>query len=217
MKSEPSRLFIFFFRYYVKLLFSRRFNRVWLDQNYRPDENRSTVYFLNHNSWWDGIIPLLLNEFRFGQRAGAIMNEVQIRKHPFFKKIGAYAIDRNNPRKAIKTLHETVNFLDQKGTCLFLYPQGSLMGPCEPIVFEGGISWLHDHCDTVDFVPVALHQHTYYSDKPSLFIKTGKPVAMDKTLTKSEKNRIFEHSLKDLLINIRKESFTEDPDFDRLA
>lgn len=217
LNTEASSLFIFFFRYYVKLLFYRRFNKVWLDQNYHPDENKSTVYYLNHNSWWDGIIPLLLNEFRFGQRAGAIMDEVQLKKYPFFRKIGAYAIDRGNPRKAIKTLQWTADYLSQKGTCVFIYPQGSLTDPRQPISFESGLCWIYDHCREVDFVPIALHQNTYHSDKPTLHIKTGVPAAIDPALPRHKKISLLEQSLKELLTEVREAAFDEEPDLDLLV
>lgn len=217
IKSEPSPLFLFWFRYYVKLLFYRRFDRVWLNQNYLPGKDRSTIYFLNHNSWWDGIIPLLLNEFHFRQHAGAIMDEEQIRKHPFFRKLGAYPIDRSTPGKAVKSLQFTVDFLNQKGKSVFIYPQGKLVDSNEPVIFESGLSWLSKHCEGVDFVPVALHQHTYYSDKPSLFIKTGKPVVIDLSLPKIARNRLFEQTLIDLLTQIRNESFKQDHDYERIV
>ena len=201
-----SPIFTKIFRYYVWYLFYRRFSKVWLDQGYYPEPFQSSVYYLNHNSWWDGIIPLLLNEFRFRQNAMAIMDERQIKKHPFFRKIGAYSIDRSNPKEALKTLQFTVDLLQKERTSVFIYPQGHIIDPCEPIAFEGGLSWLYTHCENVDFVPIALHQHTFNSDKPELFIKSGKPANFSRNLHKKELIRGFEHSLTDLVNTLRQES-----------
>ncbi|MEX0929530.1 MAG: lysophospholipid acyltransferase family protein [Balneolales bacterium] len=212
-----SPLFIFFFRYYVNLLFYRRFRRVWLDQHYYPGTGHATLYFLNHNSWWDGLVPLLLNEFRFHQQAKAVMDSRQLEKHPFFKKIGAYPIDRTRSRKAVAALLYTAELLKQKGTSVFIYPQGVISDPSMPLRFEKGIGLLHERCEGVDFVPIALHQHTLFSDKPDLFIKTGNPVRIEQHLTRNNKTLALEDTLNELLVRLRMESCREDLNYERLV
>ncbi|MDX1586425.1 MAG: hypothetical protein R3222_06770, partial [Balneolaceae bacterium] len=56
--ARESSLFIALFSRYVRFLFWRRFSNIWIRQEYKPNSYSKTVYYLNHHSWWDGIIPL---------------------------------------------------------------------------------------------------------------------------------------------------------------
>lgn len=140
--ARESKLFINIFRFYTRMLFRRRFEHVWLRQEYQPGDESRTVYYLNHNSWWDGLIPFLLNEYRFGQRARALMEDKQIEQYPFFNKIGAFSINRDNTRSAITSLRYAVQSMQRKQASLFIYPEGELRPISGTLDFEGGLGWL---------------------------------------------------------------------------
>ncbi|MDZ7773685.1 MAG: lysophospholipid acyltransferase family protein [Balneolaceae bacterium] len=167
----------------MRWLFRRRFDQVWLRQRYRPDSSSRTVYYLNHHSWWDGLIPLLLNEYRFGQRARAMMENRQMRRYPFFSRIGAFSVNRGNPRSALRSLRYAVESMRRPRACLFIYPEGTLTPPGSRMDFEGGLAWLHDRLAReeleVDFVPVALHMHTLRGSRPELHLSVGDAVRPD--------------------------------------
>ncbi|MEX2363200.1 MAG: hypothetical protein WD597_06230, partial [Balneolaceae bacterium] len=65
--AQESTFIIWFFDVYTRFLIKFRFHKVTIHQEYQPAENSRTVYFLNHNSWWDGLIPLYLNRKFFNQ------------------------------------------------------------------------------------------------------------------------------------------------------
>lgn len=163
------------FRWYTLLLFKRRFHAVWIRQKYRPTGHSRTIYYLNHNSWWDGLIPFLLNEFRFHQNARALMEDQQIRRYPFFSKIGAFSVDRQHPRKTVTSMRYAVQSMMRENASLFIYPEGKINPAGSPIAFEGGLAWLYSRMnrEVIDFVPVAIKIHTMHHDKPELFIDVG--------------------------------------------
>jgi 1-acyl-sn-glycerol-3-phosphate acyltransferase len=170
--AKESKLYIFFFKWYCRWLFGRRFHRVWIQQQYQP-LGKSTLYILNHHSWWDGLTPLLLNEFRFKQNARAIMEDRQIRQFPFFTRIGAMSISRENMRSAIVTLASASEWLNGNNNSLYLYPEGKITDPCDKITFESGLMRILRDATDCDIVPIAMHFSMSRSDKPELFINVG--------------------------------------------
>ena len=217
--AGESKFFTFIFKWYTWLLFKRRFKRVWIRQEYRPGPSDRTVYYLNHHSWWDGLIPLLLNEFRFHQNARAMMEDRQMERYRFFRKIGAFSVNRSDPRKAIPSLRYAVRSMRRENASLFIYPEGTLTPTGSEPDFEGGLAWLHSklHHDEIDFVPVAVYIHTMRSDKPELHLQVGKPVRVDPSLAKSDRTELFERSLSELVNHLRSEAGIGDERFERLA
>lgn len=204
-----SPAFIRIFRTYTWYLFKRRFNSVLLHNNYKPQDNKSTLYYFNHTSWWDGLIPFLLNEYEFHQTGHAIMELEQVQKIKFFRKIGAYSIDRSNIKSSLISLNYTIDVLSKTGNSVFIYPQGTIVSPTEPITLEGGLAWLYSQLpDHVDLVPGALFMHTFNSDKPTLKINIGKPVTVSKKDSRKEITGQLTHILQELY---SKTSHHDDP------
>ncbi|MFH5885016.1 lysophospholipid acyltransferase family protein [Halalkalibaculum sp. DA3122] len=215
--AKESTWFIALFKWYTWFLFKRRFSRVWIRQRYQPENGQKTVYFLNHSSWWDGLIPLLLNEFRFHQQARALMEDRQMERYRFFRKIGAFSINRDHPRKAITSLRYAVQSMQRPGASLFIYPEGEITPLPDPPQFQGGLAWLHSKVKSseVDFVPVAICIHTIRSDKPELHIEIGEPAVPPCDASNEEKTRFFERRLGSMLERLRSVAGFEDTGFER--
>ena len=191
--AKESKLFVRVFRHYVWWLFRRKFRRVYIKHDYTPSAESKSIYYGNHNSWWDGLIPLLLNEFIFKQRARAIMEDKQMKKYPFFKWIGAFSVDREHPRRAIYTLRYALQSLNRTGAALYLYPEGTIVpftSSLQP-TFEGGLTWLTTKVNDVDIVPMHIYINTYNSHKPDLIIWVSRPLQIEEAQTnESIKNQL---------------------------
>jgi len=175
--TSDSPMFNRVFKHYAMWLYRRRFDAVYYKGDYSPGSLDSTVWYLNHYTWWDALTPLLLNELLHRQKLRAIMDEVQVRKYPFFRKLGAFSVDRTNPRKAVHSLRYAADSLTQECVGLYMFPQGSIRPELErPIKFESGLAWLYQSCPSVDFVPIATTMNTRYSERPRLFIRSGSPI-----------------------------------------
>lgn len=194
----------------MKVLFKRRFKKVWIRQEYVPEEESRTVYYLNHHSWWDGIIPLLLNEYLLKQNARALMEDKQMRQYSFFKKIGAFSIDREDPKKAVTSLRYAVQSMKRERASLFIYPEGKITAVGSNMEFEGGLAWLHSKIPDVDFVPIGIYMHTIRHDKPELHLHIGKPLAPDKSMTTNELTRAYEDELTNILNDLHETAGFDD-------
>lgn len=213
--AKESPVFIKIFRLYTKLLFKWRFKTVWLKQEYEPCSACKTVYFLNHHSWWDGLIPLMLNEYRFRQQARAIMEDKQMKTYSLFQKIGAFSINRDDPRSAVTSLRYAVKSFHRDQASLFIYPEGTITPAGSSMNFEDGLAWLHDKLDDVDFVPIGIYMHTIRHSKPEMHLHVGRPVRINKSLSKEEKTAHFETVLDQILDELGETAGFDDSAFEQ--
>lgn len=211
--ARPSPLFLRVFRLYARWLFHRRFSRVWIGGGYRPAPGARTVYYLNHHSWWDGLIPLILNEYLFEQRGRALMEDVQMRRYPFFRWLGTFPVNRSEKRSAIRTLRFALDFMRSERAGLYLYPEGAITPPGTPMDFEGGLAWLYGRLGgEVDFVPVGIRIHTVRHDKPELHILPGPGVSPPRDRPRGEITARFEQALEEILAELRRTAgFDDEP------
>jgi 1-acyl-sn-glycerol-3-phosphate acyltransferase len=178
--EKVSPVFTRIFYWYMLTLYRRRFRAVWLDDRQMPRTTRATLCIGNHNTWWDALNPLLLNERVIGKQARAMMDEEQLLRYPFFRRLGVFSINRQHPRKALASLEHAARLLNESGldkrpVCLWSYPEGKLVRPDMPIVAENGITWLIRKLDPdrTEIVPFAAHIHAMRGDKPELFVRIG--------------------------------------------
>jgi chlorobactene lauroyltransferase len=205
--ASESQWFITLFGLYVRSLFWRRFHRVWVDQKYRPVAQNKTIYYLNHTSWWDGLIPLLLNRTLLRQNARAMMEDKQMVQHSFFKKIGAFSINLSNQKAVITSLRYAVASMQRPGASLYIYPEGKIVPfSTEKPVFKKGLAWIVKRCPDADVVPVGIYFGHSSSDKPELFLKIGKPVDFDGSDEQDKLNTFFEAELGCLLKTLQAEA-----------
>lgn len=215
LPAKESQIFIKIFRLYTWLLFKRRFKKVWLRQEYQPCSDCKTIYFLNHHSWWDGLIPLLLNEYRFHQQARAIMEEKQITEYPLFQWLGAFSINRSDRQNIITSLRYAVRSFKRQNSSLFIYPEGTITPVGSAMNFEGGLAWLSKKLPNVDLVPIAIHIHTIRHDKPELHLHVGPSARIDNSMSTEERTQHFEKILDKMLQKLRQQAGFDDSEFER--
>jgi 1-acyl-sn-glycerol-3-phosphate acyltransferase len=168
-----------------------RFKQVWIKQQYHPSSNTKTVYFLNHNSWWDGLIPLYLNEYFFHQQARAMMEDKQMHQFPFFRKIGAFSVNLSNAKSSVQSLRYALKSLERPNASLFIYPEGKItpVSAASPD-FQPGLSWLYSRTSGVNYVPIHIYMHSFRSSKQELYLNIGEPVDFE---TQADRNMLTAH------------------------
>lgn len=214
--AKESRFFIWFFRKYVKWLFKKRFSAVWVNFEHLPRPEESTLFISNHHYWWDGISPLLLNEYVFRQKARALMEDKQMQKWGFFSKIGAFSIDRSNLRSALFSLDYASEWLNLPGTSLFLYPEGKITPTNTPVEIESGILRILEKAPGINVVPLCFEIVHLRGDKPEMFICTGNPIETPSEGSKQQKIAAINDVLNSTLNKLRSDSHNENHGYTRL-
>ncbi|TVQ65044.1 MAG: hypothetical protein EA360_10995 [Balneolaceae bacterium] len=217
IKAQESRWFILMFDLYVRSLFFRRFKRVWIQQSYHPLSDSRTIYYLNHTSWWDGLIPFLLNRKRFRQKARAMMEDKQMKEHRFFRKIGAFSVNLDQKKAMIASLRYAVDSLQEPGRSLFIFPEGKInpFTPEKPD-FQKGLSWIASKCPDADVVPVGVFISNQRHDKPECYLKVGQKVSIDNPENSEMIHQQLESEMGTLLTELRSEMEAETFHFKKL-
>lgn len=184
--ARESSFIISFFKWYTWYLMKRRFSSVYVRNGHKIDRDKSTLYICNHHYWWDGLTPLVLNEFIFHHRARAVMEDKQMREFPFFSKIGAFSINRNNPKSALSSLKYGADWLNVPNTCLFLYPEGKFSQPHVPIQIESGVTKLLEWVPSCQMVNISMYISYQKRDRPDFFIDISSEIEHPKNESKSE-------------------------------
>ncbi len=204
-----------FFHAYTRWKLSRTFASVWLDQRYHPRPGTSTLYLANHHLWWDALVPLVLSRSWFKQRLRAVMERPQMERYPFFSKIGAFSIDRDNARSALASLDLAADWLNEPDTCLFLYPEGRLTDTTDPIRIEAGFLRITENAPLADVVPVAFHTHFRNGPKPELYIRVGERLRLDGGMPKALAVQTVQTAIQDLKSGLIRDSADPDRPFRR--
>lgn len=202
ISAKENTLFLKVFGTWVRWMFHVRFHRVVVHQAYHPPRDRVTLYYGNHTSWWDALIPLMLNQTRFKQQARAMMDLEQVQKHPFFPWIGVFSVDLSNPRGSVESLRYALKSFHRPQASLFLYPEGELKHPlADPLVhpFKPGLEWLirqaHESGLPLDVVPMTIHMHTMHSQRQKCVIHVGSSIQNPETLSTKELEEVLQHQL----------------------
>jgi 1-acyl-sn-glycerol-3-phosphate acyltransferase len=144
---QPNRLVQWWFDGWCRRAMARQFYRVhrWGDlppPTTDATQDAGTLYVANHSSFWDGIVLWRLLHARHPGLLCAV-DEVQMREHPFFARLGCFSIDRSRPRRAREALAYAGRRLREPGAALVLFPQGNIThADARPLRLERGVGQL---------------------------------------------------------------------------
>lgn len=193
--ANEHKFVIWFFKWFTFYSMKFRFKNVYFRTNYTPHDQDSTLILGNHHSWWDGLIPLLINEFVFKQQARAVMEDKQLQKHPFFSRIGAFSINREHLKSALFSLNYCAQWLKNPGNSLFLYPEGKITSVTTAIQVEPGFLKILQQTPEVKVVLMTILINCTHQSKPDLILDIYGPIQIalptDKLITVNGINKIM--------------------------
>ena len=104
-----------------------------------PQDTKKVLFVSNHRSNFDPIITWYV--FKMWQIA--FVSKASNFKIPIFgrfiRKCCFMAIDRENPRNALKTIHKAARLLQKGEVSIGVYPEGTRSKSCELLPFHNGV------------------------------------------------------------------------------
>ncbi|WP_100372552.1 lysophospholipid acyltransferase family protein [Bacillus sp. FJAT-45037] len=138
-----------------------------------PETDRPILLIANHSSWWDGLISFYLSEQHIKHDCYAMMGEDGLKEFPFFRKIGAFSVNPNNPRSLLQSLRYGKDKL-ARNQAVWMFPQGAEQHlEKRPLDFMGGVAYLLEDRPDVLVVPVTYYYTFMHEQQPELFIQIG--------------------------------------------
>ncbi|AIQ55212.1 lysophospholipid acyltransferase family protein [Paenibacillus sp. FSL R7-0331] len=166
-----------FYRYNSLYLLRRHFRAIGLSGDLQPASagDRPVLYIMNHSSWWDGLLAYHAAKVLTRRRQYFMMEEAQLRKFQFFRRLGAYSINRSEPADVRASLRYTAGLLGEGGS-VWMYPEGELL-PLEhrPLELKEGAAVVLRLCPDAAVVPVTLYHGLFFHPKPEATLVAGPP------------------------------------------
>ncbi len=176
--ANKSQWFENLFLAYTRNLFWRRFHELKITglENLRErDKSLPLVLYANHSSWWDPLTAFVISK-KAELDAFAMMEEKNLQKLKFFRRIGAFSVVRENPREAIKTIRYAISLLKEKpNRAVWIFPQGEIQpNSTRPLKFYNGAAKIIQQTGKCLAVPVAMRYEFLADFKPAAFAHIGK-------------------------------------------
>ncbi|ADU32223.1 lysophospholipid acyltransferase family protein [Evansella cellulosilytica] len=211
IKAERSVLFEHMFSVYNKHLLRKHFHCIYLA---RRGEKRAgpAIYLVNHSSWWDPLVLFYLNHAVLKENAVAMMSEDGLTRFPFFRKIGAFSVNRQ-ARKSIMTSLQYASEQLKEGKSVFLFPQGEEVHiEKRPLTFFSGAAYLVEKQPSLPVIPISFYHSFFHHQLAEWFISIGKPISIPQRATRKEITALFEKKMTFELDHLRTLAMTEQID-----
>ena len=156
----------------AKPLLHKQFQEIYVFGNPPQNPNRK-LYLINHSAWWDPIIIFYLNRKWMKSDGYAMMQESGLRKHPIFRRIGGFSINRENPKAILESLRYAVTRLEQN-KAVWMFPQGDEQ-PFDqrPLGFQRGAAYITDQVSDLEVIPISIMYTFESTKKANVYISIG--------------------------------------------
>lgn len=177
---KRSRLLISLFGYYTRRYIRRHFHAVRLDYANRGSlaVDGPLIIYVNHPSWWDPLICLLVARHCFPERKHyAPIDLAELERYRFFSKLGFFGVQPDSRRGAVALLRMGGAILEQPDAVLWITPQGRFADPRErPLELRAGLARLARRVGSCTLLPLAV-EYPYWEERlPEALLRFGEPI-----------------------------------------
>ena len=188
------------FAWWVRGYIQKHFHAVRLSRGSRPrvSPDLPLIVVLNHPSWWDPLIGVILAGL-FPERAHyAPMDAQALTRYSLFDRLGFYGVEPGTPRGAFAFLHTTTALLSQPGTAVWITAQGQFTDArVRPPRLRSGIGHLARRLNQGVVVTLALEYPFWEERLPEALARFGEPIGIERgqNLRAAEWVELIESSL----------------------
>jgi len=143
-------------------------------------DDGSVLVVSNHTSWWDPIVAIWLCRRVLRVDAYAMMDAKNLRRLPFFAKVGAFGVDLDDPRDGARAMRYAVKLLRKPRRLVWIFAQGRETPiTLRPLGFREGSAHIATLAPRAALAYVALRYEHGSAPEPSLWISARvEPVAV---------------------------------------
>ena len=143
-------------------------------------EPGGTLFLANHSCWWDLFLVHVLNESIPVDGYG-MMEHFNMLRFGFFRRIGAFSVDRTSPVSVRASLDYASELLRGPRAGVWVFPQGKIeANEVRPLRFQPGIRALIRRAGRVRVVPVAFRFEFWQDERPEALVRFGEPTTVDR-------------------------------------
>jgi 1-acyl-sn-glycerol-3-phosphate acyltransferase len=167
------------FRHYALRYVRRHFHAVRLSKSGGtfPASDEPLLVVLNHPSWWDPMIGIVLSCQMPGRDHFAAIDAVAVEKYHFFTKLGFVGVDTKSLRGATQFLRDGAAILSETRRAFWVTAQGRFTDVRErPLALQSGVGHLAARMERGIVLPVALEYAFWTERTPESLVRLGEPL-----------------------------------------
>lgn len=167
------------------------------------------MFLANHSSWWDFFLAHYLNSIIPVDGYG-MTEYANMAKYGFFRRIGAFSVDRTNPMAVRASIEYSVLLLKRGNAGVWLFPQGKIVcNDVRPLGFQPGLRAIVQKAGRVRLVPTAVRYEFWQDERPEACVRFGAPHWVDRS-QRSSLLAEWENRLTQELDALRDDVLTQD-------
>jgi 1-acyl-sn-glycerol-3-phosphate acyltransferase len=133
----------------------------------------------NHVAWWDPLVIFHLVHGQLGLDGYSMMDAKNLRKLPFFSRIGAFGVDLEDPADGAHAIRYAAKLLDRPGRLVWIFPQGRERPvTARPLQFRIGAAAVARVAKRARVFAAGLRYEHGSSPAPSLLVSLAGPLAV---------------------------------------
>jgi 1-acyl-sn-glycerol-3-phosphate acyltransferase len=204
------------FRKYAVRYVRRHFHAVRLSNSGGrfPATDEPLLIVLNHPSWWDPLIGIVLSRELADREQFAAIDAVAAQQYRFFARLGFIGVDTKSLRGAAAFLRAGGAILSQPRTAFWVTAQGRFTDVRErPLALQSGVGHLAARLNAGIVLPVALEYTFWTESTPEALVRIGEPlrIADHPGLHGKEWTALIEDALTRTLDALNTEAMRRDP------
>jgi 1-acyl-sn-glycerol-3-phosphate acyltransferase len=168
------------FTWYARRYLSRHFHAVRLlrECSTLPPPGTPLVVYLNHPSWWDPLVAMVLARALAPGRPGyGPMDATMLERYAIFKRLGLFGVERSAPDARDRFIATSRIVLAQPDAMLWLTPQGAMVDArSRPARLKRGLGDLAATMERGLLVPLALEYPFWTERLPEALAALGTPI-----------------------------------------
>lgn len=145
------------------------------------EDTQPLIVYMNHASWWDPLIALLLAKHCFAtRRLYAPIDAVAVKKYPFMQRLGFFPVAQNRMHGAKEFLKTARAILQHTETSIWLTPEGQFADPRQrDLPFQPGLAHLVSKLEEGFVVPLAVEYPFWEERLPEVLARFGTPISIE--------------------------------------
>jgi 1-acyl-sn-glycerol-3-phosphate acyltransferase len=186
----PTRWNWFFdgFRRYVRRYVRKHFHAVRLSNTSHPlpADDAPLLIVLNHPSWWDPMIGVILSDLFPGYAHYAAIDAAMLKKYRAFNKLGFFGVDQTCLRGAAEFLRTGTEILSAYRRAVWVTAQGEFADVrTRPLNLRSGVGHLAARLPRGWVVPIAVEYTFWTESKPEAVVRIGEAISFSRDPTGS--------------------------------
>lgn len=168
-----------FFTHHFRRWLGKNFHAVRLSRSGQPPalDGRPVVVVLNHPSWWDPLMGMVLAEQFAGYQHYVPMDAAALRKYRLFEPLGFFGVEIGSPQGAVRFLRTAAAILSRPQHALWITAQGRFVDPrVRPIELRPGVGHLLRRLNDCVVVPLAIEYPFWQERYPEALAHFGSPI-----------------------------------------